>query len=441
MNNRYFDSNIVIVGGGPAGIAAACEAASNGIKPTLIESTPWLGGQIWRGSEQSADTGVSAQHCHAQATKWLDRFKTAGIQVLRKTTVVATVDESTLLLETPQGAASVQWKKLILALGARELFLPFPGWTLPNVVGVGAIQLMIKTGTSFKDKTVVVAGSGPLLLAAGALLRSTGARVVQIVEQSTWSKMVPFGLSLAYLAPSKLFEGAVYQKQLLGVPYKTGCWPIRANGSTRLESVTVTNGHTEWTLPCDFLACGFGLLPNIELAQILGCNIANHSVQVNANQETSIPGIFCAGESTGIGGVDRSLVEGQIAGHAASGNLAKARSLFSARSRTHSFATGLASAFALRPELRSHPAPDTIVCRCEDVTYKELSLFDNWRNAKLATRCGMGACQGRTCGGMSQTLFGWNPESSRPPVLPVKISTLAALGTEEIKNQSVSTDK
>jgi NADPH-dependent 2,4-dienoyl-CoA reductase/sulfur reductase-like enzyme len=193
-----------------------------------------------------------------------------------------------------------------------------------------------------------------------------------------------------------------------------------AYGRGRVERVRL-NGFEQ---DCDLLAAGYGLVPNTELAQLLGCTLQDGFVTVDAMQKTWREGVWAAGEITGIGGVERSLVEGEIAGLAAIGEIAEARQLFPRRAAWHRFASHLAGAFELRPELRALPRPGTIVCRCEDIRYEELTRWTSAREAKLQTRCGMGRCQGRICGTASQFLFGWHDTSVRPPASAAPVSDL-----------------
>ncbi len=326
--------------------------------------------------------------------------------------------------------ALANWRinKLIIATGARERFLPFPGWTLPNVMGAGGLQALVKSGYPIAGKKVAVAGSGPLLLAAGAYLGSHGADVKVIAEQAPWTRLVPFGLAMALFSPSKIIQGAGYKCKLLGVPYVANSWPVAANGESKLSSVTFRAGSRTWEEHCDLLACGFGFVPNLELPMLLGCQIENAAVCVNQWQETSISGVYCAGESTGLGGVDLALIEGQIAGHAAVGKFGDAAKLFAARKRFRRFARALDRAFTLREELKNLASADTIVCRCEDVTRGRIEECDCWRAAKLHTRCGMGDCQGRVCGAAIEFLFGFKPETVRPPIFPVTLKNLPTKG-------------
>jgi NADPH-dependent 2,4-dienoyl-CoA reductase/sulfur reductase-like enzyme len=178
---------------------------------------------------------------------------------------------------------------------------------------------------------------------------------------------------------------------------------------------------------CEYLACGFGLVPNVELPALLGCRISRATVWTDAWQQTSIPAVYSAGECTGIGGLDAAVVEGRIAGLAATGQHTVARAWFRHRDRTHRFALALARDFALRGEVTALSTDDTIVCRCEDVTYGALRRHESWRGAKLQTRCGMGLCQGRICGSAASRLFGWETGQPRPPISPIPLGAIMVM--------------
>jgi NADPH-dependent 2,4-dienoyl-CoA reductase/sulfur reductase-like enzyme len=271
----------------------------------------------------------------------------------------------------------------------------------------------------------VVAGSGPLLFAVAGGLRRRGARIVAVVEQAPRARVLRFGLGL-WPRPAKLAQAASLRFSLQGVPCRNSVWPVRAEGGEEVRRVTLTDGNETWVEECDLLACGFGLAPNMELALTLGCRLHEGFVSVDRCQATSVPGVFCAGEPCGIGGADCALVEGRIAGFAAADQTARAEALFARRASWHQFRDALARAFALRPELRSLPAADTLVCRCEDVTFGQLQRFRNWREAKLQSRCGMGACQGRVCGAAAGFLLAWGVESVRPPIFPARVESLVS---------------
>jgi D-hydroxyproline dehydrogenase subunit alpha len=294
---------------------------------------------------------------------------------------------------------------------------------LPGVLGAGGLQALVKTGLPIERKQVVVAGSGPLLLAVAAFLRSRKAEVRLVAEQAGFASILRFGMGLL-AQPNKLFQAVSLKARLLGIPCRANCWPLAALGFGRVQSVRMTNGRRTWTEPCDYLACGFGLVPNVELPALLGCRIDHGCVVVDEKLQTSVPGTYAPGEPGGIGGLECSLVEGQIAGYVATGQVEKARSLLPAQRRARRFAAALELAFALRPELKQLPRSETFVCRCEDVPLGQLSACQSWREAKLQTRCGMGPCQGRVCGPALEFLRGWQVESVRPPVAPVRLSSL-----------------
>ena len=190
MSKRDFQFEIVVVGAGPAGIAAACVAAESGKRVAVVDDTPWLGGQIWRGEQ--------AKPNQPQAQQWLERFHKSGATVLDRTSVIAAPQKNLLLAEPPDGPREIRWEKLILATGARELFLPFPGWTLPGVVGPGGLQALVKNGWPIKGKRVVVCGTGPLLLAVADGLQQHGAKIVSIAEQTTLGRILNFGFGLLH---------------------------------------------------------------------------------------------------------------------------------------------------------------------------------------------------------------------------------------------------
>lgn len=419
MSERF---DVLVVGAGPGGIAAATVAAEAGRRVCLIDDNPAAGGQIWRGLQ--TETAHNFPH-GSQFIAWTTRLRNTSCAVWQGWRAIDQPLPGFLRLERGDERCDIEFENLILATGARERFLPFPGWTLPGVMGAGGLQALVKGGLDPRGKRIMLAGSGPLLLAVAAGLQTGGASVVGIYEQAPLPRMAAFGLSLLS-QPGKLAEGARYRLKTLHVPYRTGSWVARVEGRGRVERVTLTDGRKQWTVACDWLGCGFNLVPNLELPLLLGCRIHQGFAAVDELQRTSTPGVSCIGELTGIGGIEKALLEGQIAGWAAAGRNAQALALKPARQHRQSFASRLERAFALRPELRQLSRADTLVCRCEDVAHSALEGCTSWRQAKLHTRCGMGACQGRVCGSATEFLFGWQHTGSRPPVFPAQVSTLAA---------------
>ena len=373
--------DIAILGAGPAGLAAA--RAITGKRVALIDDNPKAGGQIWRGAPQIEVAANVTFHAATRVYNITDHF------------VLHT--DRTGIIEAP---------KLILATGARELFVPFPGWTSPGVFGAGGLQALVKSGLDVKGKRVVVAGSGPLLMAVAATLRKRGAKLLAIIEQAPLKRLMAF----LRRYPSKLPQAISLKASLLGIPQITGAWPVKFDNG----KLTLSNGRVFET---DFLACGFGLVPNTEAAQLLGCRIDDSFVAVDSKQMTSVEGVYCAGEPTGIGGLDKALAEGRAAGLAAAGGTVQ-------KSPSRAFVRDLAETFRLDPALAGIATPETIICRCENVTRETLDPHRSWREAKLQTRCGMGACQGRICGPITAQLYGWRAESVRPPLVPVEAQRL-----------------
>jgi NADPH-dependent 2,4-dienoyl-CoA reductase/sulfur reductase-like enzyme len=402
----------LVVGAGPAGLAAAYRAAQNGLRVVVVDDNPAAGGQIWRGELASTE---------AQA--WFAKILSVEIEFIVGARVFQQPAAATLLAETARGVCELSYRHLILATGARERFLPFPGWTLPNVMGAGGLQALVKSGVPIDGKRVVIAGSGPLLLAVAAYLRGKGAELLLIAEQASWARLARFGVGLIG-RNGKASQAFRLRRDLKGVKFVDGCWPSEAHGKEKLESVTLFRRGKRWRVECDYLACGFHLAPNVELAELLGCDVDDRGVKVDQFQQTSVESVYSAGECTGVGGLELSLIEGEIAGLAVAKKIEAARKLFPVRRKQRKFAELLNRTFALREELKDLPAPATIVCRCEDVTLERLRAHNTWRAAKLQTRCGMGPCQGRICGSAVEFLFGWKAESVRPPALPVRVESL-----------------
>lgn len=418
QDDRY---DVVVIGAGPAGIAAATRAAECGRRVLLLDEGADVGGQIWRHR-----AGVAAR---GAARAWVERLTRSRVTVLCGASVVDVVRRAqggfALRGERAAGALLVEADMIVLATGARERFLPFPGWTLPGVIGVGAAQALLKSGTSFSGKRVVMAGSGPLLLPVASALTADGAVVRLVAEQATALDVARYAAGLVR-HPATLVQAARYRIGFAAAPYTLGTWVSAARGDGRVEEVDVTDGRTLRTLACDVLCAAFGLVPNTELARLLGCEVAAGLVVVDPHQQTRQHGVYCAGEPTGIGGVELSLVEGEIAGLSSAGRHAEARTLHPRREMLRRDAATMGRAFALRPALASLATADTIVCRCEDVTHGAISTCRTMRQAKLYTRAGMGACQGRICGAALEFLHGWEPDTMRLPSEPTLYSTLTA---------------
>ena len=440
MTTTLHRTEVLVVGAGPAGMTAATAAAAHGRKVIVLDDNPAPGGQIWRQALTSGAEPHSRPERDSIQSKTRTAFVNSDAEMLPGRRVVNAPQPGllTTVMDTPLGAVqeTFAWDRLILATGARERFLPFPGWTLPGVFGAGGLQALVKSGYSVRGKRIVIAGTGPLLLAVAAYLQHADARIACIAEQASVGQLFPFAAGLCS-HPSKLLQGIRYRAALASVPYHIGWWPVAVKKVNSHLEVQLTNGTTVLSEPCDALACGFHLVPNTELAELLGCTLNADAVEVDEQQQTSVPNIFCAGEPTGIAGLDAALLQGEIAGLVAASQQQKASALYKQRAKEQAFGQRMSTAFQLRPELRSLCTPDTIVCRCEDVPFARLKGHTSWTEAMLKTRCGMGPCLGRVCGPAIQTLFGWRPTSVRPPIFPMPVSAFGTNDTQSVEDTTI----
>lgn len=416
MTEHY---DVLVIGAGPAGLAAASTAAAHGVRVGLLDAQARPGGQVWRHDVRKAAPRAARESIAALGK----------VTLLAQHSVIAN-EGGALRVETPHGSALLGYNALVLATGARELLLPFPGWTLPGVTGAGGLQALAKQGWPVAGKRVVVAGSGPLLLAAAATLRAHGAKLVGIHEQASAGSVRAFAAQLLHW-PARATQALSLRARLLGVPYHQGSVVRHAHGEDAVRVVEIEDAHGTTCVDCDLLAVGYGLVPNVELAQLLGCALDRSQlhphVQVDELLRTSVPAILAAGEACGIGGLAVARIEGAIAGHMASGDTDAARALLPQRDRARRFGALLARHFAPGPRVHALATPQTLVCRCEDVTLGALDGYADARDAKLATRCGMGACQGRICGTALAELGRFPRGAGRPPLFPARLATLAGL--------------
>jgi NADPH-dependent 2,4-dienoyl-CoA reductase/sulfur reductase-like enzyme len=448
--------DVAVIGGGPAGIAAAATAAEGGLRVVLIDAGARPGGQIWR--------HVSRHSLPRTARRWLHRLERSDAFVRSATSVVDITPAADgfavrVHAEADGVAETIRARMLVLAAGARERFLPFPGWTLPGVFGAGGGQALLKAGAAVKDARVIVAGSGPLLLPVAAAFSAAGARVTHVIEQAPATRVARFALGL-WRNPSRAAQAASWRVRSLHARYLTGAWVSAAEGSGSVSSVQINDGRRVRREPCDLLCVGYGLVPANETAQLLGCELDGAAVRVDARQQTTLDRVYCAGESTGVAGVHCAVLEGVVAARAIIQRFRDERirderlhdeRIRDARIRDErsgdpdaraiakerAFAARMDVAFELRPEVRSLARPDTIVCRCEDVMLGAIARCESLREAKLHTRAGMGPCQGRVCGPAIELLFNWEAGSVRPPIVPAPVSTLLN-ETETIMRQETS---
>ncbi|GAB2849612.1 NAD(P)/FAD-dependent oxidoreductase [Streptomyces deserti] len=452
---RVTRTELAVIGAGPAGLAAASAATARGVRVALVDGAAEPGGQFWR--QPAAALGARRPEAlHHQWRAWRrlrDGIAASDVQVLTEHHVWGVERDSggftvhALLGPEQQEPVEVRADAVLLATGGYETVLPFPGWTLPGVVTAGGAQAMLKGGLVVPGRTAVVAGTGPLLLPVATGLAAAGVQVAALVESAGPGRLPRHARALA----AKLPEAAAYAAGLVRhrVRFLARHTVVRAHGGDRLTGVTVAaldaDGRvrpgTERHLACDTLAVGHGMLPHTDLAGSLGCRLDGPAVCVDGEQRTDVPGVWAAGEATGIGGAALALAEGHLAGCSVAAHLKgtafdPAPAAVRSRARLLRVAAALDSAYAPPAHWTGQVTDDTVVCRCEEVTAgavrEALGLgAGDVRTVKLLTRAGMGWCQGRMCGPAVAGLAGCEPTPTRRPFArPVPLGVLARQHTE-----------
>ncbi|MFJ2213714.1 FAD-dependent oxidoreductase [Streptomyces sp. NPDC101062] len=472
--------DLAVLGAGPAGLAAAVAAAAAGARVALVDEGARTGGQYWR--HRPGDIG--ARHhgrpvlqrlrdglaAHADRIDHLAGHTVWHVERSGSDTQAPDRRGDFTTYAVSGGAGcdgterTVVSRAVVVATGAYDRQLPFPGWTVPGVLTAGAAQALLKGHGVLAGRRIVVAGTGPFLLAVAAGLAEAGARVAGVYEAGLPTAFARHPLALAG-NPAKLAEGAGFLRTLARhrVPYRTRTAVIAAHGTDEVTGVTLARLDARWrTVPgserrleCDTLAVGHGFTPQIEIPLQLGCATRRDAdgslvAVADTRQLSTVPGVYLAGEVCGVGGAAQSVVEGELAGlHAAFATVgtrpgaAAVRRLLRRRAAGRRFATALHAAYPVRPGWLEWLRPDTVVCRCEEVTVEavEAAVTDlgatSARAVKLYARPGMGLCQGRVCGYATTCLVadrtGREPTeedlrslAGRPIAQPLSLGTLAA---------------
>jgi D-hydroxyproline dehydrogenase subunit alpha len=475
----HFD--LAIIGAGPGGVVAAVTAAAAGCRVVLVDSADRPGGQYYRHAQ--SDRQPDAEHFHRHWSRFdqllvqLDAYAASGlVRYLPQHSVFAIErDRDEFWLHTLAGdrereRRSFTARTLLLATGAADRQLPFPGWTKPGVVTAGGAQALLKGSHVAAGQRAVVAGSGPFLLAVADGLVSAGVDVAAVVEAGDPRRFLRDPVGIAASGP-KVFEAGSYAASLARhrVPYLTRHAVVAAHGDRRVDAVTIAPVDGQWRirpgeqrrLTCDLFAVGYGFTARVELPLELGCAVELSDdggliVQVGEEQQTSLPDVYAVGELTGIGGVDLSLVEGEIAAAVIAHTLGRRTAvparrlarLRRSRARLRRFAAALASVHAVRDGWMDWSDDTTLVCRCEEVplgriraAVTELGAADA-RGVKLLARPGMGWCQGQICGlatasitaklqGRTVTRNDVVGLARRPLALPVPLDVLASFAVPD----------
>ena len=397
--SRVLGNDVLVIGAGPAGLAAARAARERGASVTLLDSSDQLGGQFWR---HLPDPRPSAAE-HILHHGW-DTFRglsdalesDSGCRIIRSAQVWA-IETSPggpgtvhVVVGEPDGVGrkrlAISPDAMILATGAHDRTLPFPGWDLPGVFTGGAAQALAKGERLAVGRRVIVAGAGPFLLPVAASLARAGSTVLGVFEANRAPALLRGWLPRPWQLLPATSKGVELAGYLAGhlrhrIPYRLGRMVVAAHGTDRVESVTVASVAADWApidgteraFEVDAVCVSHGFTPRLELAIAAGCALtADRFVRVDEGQQTSVPGVYAAGEITGIGGADLAMAEGLSAGHVAAGGAATDDQLRRAarrRSTFQGFARRIEAAHAIRPGWPKMLTADTIVCRCEEVSF------------------------------------------------------------------------
>ncbi len=445
--------DVVIVGGGPAGLAAAAEAGAGGLTVAVVDETVAPGGRYF-----GPLTGRNAQRRAAhEGVALLAKAREAGASFFAETAVWnATRDETGFRLSLTGGGApaAIEAPALIVATGAYDRPHTFPGWTLPGVMTAGGLQQLVKRTGVVPGQRVLIAGTGPFLLPVAATLLEHGARPVAVVEAASRATWLRFGLRSARLR-SHLGEGLRYGTMLararLGLRF--GWQVAAAYGEDRVRDVELRRsdgGSGVRRLAVDTVALAYGFLSQVEIPALLGCEMRFDEVQrqwlpaADAGL-TNVPGLFLAGDGRAVRGYQAAVVAGRSAGaravrHVRSGGAAGTPSV---EGPGDAFGRLVTSSFPAPDGLR-WAARDTVICRCEEVTLGEVedaarAGADSVTALKAWCRVGHGPCQGRTCGTLVAAalarargipLRDAGALSVRPPIRPVTVGAIAESSTE-----------
>lgn len=459
-------TDLLIVGAGPAGMAAAVTARRHGLSVRVVDDQPAPGGQIWRGIETVAATPRAKRlgESYLSGAERAAAFRVCGA-LYEPDSQLWQIEPGFRAFITRGGKARIATAQaIILATGAQERPVPFPGWTLPGVLTVGAAQILLKTADSVPEKPVWIAGCGPLPLLCMTQLLAAGGRIAGFLDTTPRGRV---GAALRHLPQGlgrlgDLIKGLSWSLALrrAGVPIIRHVTGLRAEGEGRLQRLRYrTEDGRETEVPAEVLLVHEGVVPNIHAPLALGCAVSWHAGQhcyvpvLDTWGESSQANIFVAGDGAGIGGAEAAEPRGRLAALRVAAKLGRLDQV-TAEAAAAPERAALSSALSLRPFLDALYAPrpqlyappdETLVCRCEEVTAGELRARavegrPGPNQLKAFTRAGMGPCQGRQCGysmvhivaaaqGRSVEEVGFY--RIRPPLKPVTLGELASLDEQE----------
>jgi NADPH-dependent 2,4-dienoyl-CoA reductase/sulfur reductase-like enzyme len=459
--------DLVVVGGGPAGLSAAIEARAAGVSVVLLDEGPEPGGQIFRryGPGFTVSDSHAAGHEFEDGDALIGRARESGTDIRCRTVVWGAWGKTLAYVSDENASGVIEARAIVIATGARDRAITFPGWTLPGVITAGAAKTLVAIQRVLPGKRILMAGSGPLALAFSAQLREYGANIVEVTEAAPGPSILDYLKLALHGERSVLMDAARYRSQLMlqRVPLSYSTMIVRAEGGREVERAIVAKVDREWrvvpgterSIDADTVLLGYGLESNSEFSRLLNCEqrfdrTGGGWLPVrDERMRTSVPGVYAAGDGAGVGGSRSALQQGRIAGISAAAELGAITEAEAARrlaepmrrmKRINAFVATLNKIYAVGPGLYELATPETFVCRCEERTQSDLeALIDDGvgdiNAIRAQSRIGMGRCQGRNCAthvsatiarktGRDVTAVA--PPTARPPVKPVPVGALAS---------------
>ena len=462
--------DLVVLGAGPAGVAAANVASKEGAEVVIIDENSSAGGQIYRAPPNEFQPQNSFKSDEfREGEKQRNILENSNLTALFKHRVWSVSSDLVVSTVGPNGLSSWHARSLIIANGALERIIPFPGWTIPGVIGLAASTILLKSQYVLPGQSTVVAGCGPLLIAVANGIIKSGGKVSAIIDlnsKSDWIKAFP----RLFSRPDQLFKGMSWFANIM----KAGIKLYGGHAVTNTKQVdnvlrisiapinsagSILDSKNQKIVEGDCLAIGHGLFPSTEITRLLKAKHIYDPLKggwvplIDDDFRSSIPGVYIAGDATGISGAFSAVQKGRIAGMAAVRDLnmmsskkykAKNKSERTTLKKNENFGKAAVRLMKFRPELIQTITSETIVCRCEDVFRSEIdeaieSGARDMNQLKAWTRCGMGPCQGRTCSEAIEAILASKVGSrelagqwtGRTPLRPVPIEQIIGKYTYE----------
>lgn len=462
------EPDVCVLGGGAGGLSAAIAAASAGARVLLVDERPELGGQFYKQPVPTAGKAgrPSLDRQYRDGQTLIAAVKATKVDVLKAALIWGAFEPLDLMIFDGVESRRCRPRQFIVAAGAYERGMPVPGWTLPGVMTTGAAQTLLRSYHVLPGSRVLIAGNGPLNLQVGIELARAGASVVGVAELANLPVASTFGplWDMAASAPDLALQGLSYlaalRRRSIQIHYATALSRVEPVAGGLRAALAPWDGESDravFTCEVDAVCMGYGFLPSNEILRALGCKhhydeARGHLVtEKDLDCKTSVDCVYAVGDCSGLGGARAAQAEGTLAGFAAAHALGLALSAAQQRKRARTrkeleahrrFQKALWQVFAARRPIVDLATPDTVVCRCEDLSLREIAAaLDQGASAigslKRLTRAGMGPCQGRYCGLLLASIAAersgdrldepafWAP---RPPAKPIAIADITGLG-------------